>query len=139
MESAEEPASQGLAAVIKVVGPCKSGKSTLVAGLRAAGYAARSCGQEHSETPTMWQHIAPPDCLIFLDVTPQNQQVRANRSDWTDDLMAVQQRRLAHARQHADLVLATDVLAPEQVLGQVVAFLEQRGLAGVDGSRLVSF
>ncbi len=73
------------AAIVKVVGPCKSGKSTLVAGLRAAGYAARGCGQEHSEAPTMWQRIVPPDYLIFLDVTPQTQQARVNRSDWSDD------------------------------------------------------
>ncbi len=139
MESDAEPASSGATAVIKVVGPCKSGKSTLVAGLRAAGYAARSCGQEHSEVPAMWQRIAPPDCLIFLDVTPETQRARVNRSDWTDDLMAIQQRRLAHARQHADLVVATDVLAPQQVLGQVLAFLEQRGLARAGGQRSPSF
>jgi hypothetical protein len=138
MPNDEEPASTQ-PAVIKVVGPCKSGKSTLVAGLRAAGYAARSCGQEHSETPSMWQRIAPPDCLIFLDVTPETQRSRVNRSDWTDNLMAIQQRRLVHARQHADLVVATDVLAPEQVLGQVLAFLEQRSLAPADGQHLASF
>lgn len=132
MPSDEEPATTQ-PAVVKVVGPCKSGKSTLVAGLRAAGYAARSCGQEHSETPTMWLRIVPPDCLIFLDVTPETQRVRVKRSDWTDDLMATQQRRLAHARQHADLVVATDVLAPEQVCGQVLAFLAQRGLARAVG------
>lgn len=132
MTGDEEPASTQ-PAVIKVVGPCKSGKSTLAAGLRAAGYAARSCGQEHSETPSMWQRIAPPDCLIFLDVTPETQRARVNRSDWTDDLMAKQQRRLAHARQHADLIVATDVLAPEQVRGLVLAFLERRGLARAGG------
>jgi hypothetical protein len=128
MESDPEPVSSGAPHVIKVVGPCKSGKSTLVAGLRTAGYVARSCGQEHSETPTMWQRIVPPDCLIFLDVTPETQRARVNRSDWTNELMVIQQRRLAHARQHADLVVATDVLAPEQVQAQVLAFLEQRGL-----------
>lgn len=129
MESDEEPASPVPAAVVKVVGPCKSGKSTLVAGLRAAGYAARSCGQEHSEVPAMWQRIAPPDCLIFLDVTLETMRARVDRSDWSDDLMRTQQRRLTHARQHADLIVATDVLQPEQVLGQVLAFLQQRGLA----------
>jgi hypothetical protein len=128
MQSDEEPASPGAAAVVKVVGPCKSGKSTLVAGLRAAGYTARSCGQEHSETPTMWQRIAPPDCLIFLDVRPETQCARVKRSDWSEELMRTQQRRLAHARQHADLSIATDDASPEDVLQKVVAFLEQRGL-----------
>jgi thymidylate kinase len=128
MQSDEEPASPGTAAVVKVVGPCKSGKSTLVAGLRAAGYAARSCGQEHSETPIMWQRIAPPDYLIFLDVRPETQRARVQRSDWSDELMRTQQRRLAHARQHSDLLIATDDASPEDVLQRVVAFLEQRGL-----------
>ncbi len=129
MQSEEEPASPGRPAVVKVVGPCKSGKSTLTAGLRAAGYDARSCGQEHSEVPTMWQRIHPPDCLIFLDITLETMRARVDRSDWSDDLLRTQRRRLAHARQHADLVVATDILAPEQVLGQVAAYLHERGLA----------
>ncbi|HSN74742.1 MAG TPA: hypothetical protein VL334_06560 [Anaerolineae bacterium] len=133
MESDEEPASPGAASVVKVVGPCKSGKSTLVAGLRTAGYAARSCGQEHSEAPTMWQRIAPPDWLIFLDVTPETQRARVNRSDWSDDLMRTQQRRLAHARQHADLVLATDYASPDEVLHRAIGFLSQRGLPPASG------
>lgn len=129
MESDEEPASLARPAVIKVVGPCKSGKSTLVAGLRAAGYQARACGQEHSEAPTMWQRIAPPDYLIFLDVTLPQQQARVQRSDWSEALLHTQQRRLAHARQHADLILSTDEAPPAEVLGRVIAFLEQQGLA----------
>ena len=129
MQRDEDPASPGPATVVKVVGPCKSGKSTLVAGLRGAGYAARSCGQEHSETPTMWQRVVPPDCLIFLDVSPATQRARVQRSDWSDDLMATQQRRLAHAREHADLVIATDEASPEAVLQQVVSFLRRSGLA----------
>lgn len=133
MESDAEPASSGRAAVIKVVGPCKSGKSTLAAGLRAAGYAARSCGQEHSEAPTMWQRIVPPDCLIFLDVMPETQRVRVARSDWSDELMRTQQRRLAHARQHADLMVATDQASPDEVLRQVIGFLAQRGLPPAGG------
>jgi len=128
MESDAEPASPDAAPIVKVVGPCKSGKSTLVAGLRTLGYTARSCGQEHSDAPTMWQRIAPPAYLIFLDVTPQTQRVRVDRSDWSDALMASQQRRLAHARQHADLVLATDYASAQDVLRQVVGFLTQHGL-----------
>lgn len=131
MPDEDEPAGTGTVPVIKVVGPCKSGKSTLVAGLLAAGYAARSCGQEHSETPTMWQKIAPPDCLIFLEVTPETQRARVQRSDWSQELMAIQQRRLAHARRNADLVIATDEASPEQVLQQVVGFLDRRGLPPV--------
>ncbi len=128
MASDDEPASPAAGDIIKVVGPCKSGKSTLVAGLQAAGYAARSCGQEHSETPAMWQRIHPPDCLVFLEVSLETMRSRVNRSDWSDDLLATQQRRLAHARQHADLIVSTDLASAQEVLGQVTAFLEQRGL-----------
>jgi hypothetical protein len=133
MASDDEPASPGAGDIIKVVGPCKSGKSTLVAGLKAAGYAARSCGQEHSETPAMWQRIHPPDCLVFLEVSLETMRSRVNRSDWSDDLLATQQRRLAHARQHADLIVSTDLASAQEVLGQVTAFLEQRGLRRAGG------
>lgn len=133
MESDAEPARSGRPPVVKVVGPCKSGKSTLVAGLRAAGYDARACGQEHSEAPTMWQRIAPPDYLIFLDVTLAQQQARVKRSDWSEAVLLVQQRRLAHARQHADLILSTDEAPPEEVLARVVAFLEQQGFGRPPG------
>ncbi len=126
MASDGEPASPGAEEIIKVVGPCKSGKSTLAAGLSAAGYAARPCSQEHSEVPTMWQRIHPPACLIMLEVTPETMRARVERSDWSDELLAIQQRRLAHARQHADLIVATDQASPQEVLGQVIAFLEAR-------------
>ena len=124
MEDAGEPASSGPRATVKVVGPCKSGKSTLVAGLQAAGYAARCCGQEHSDVPTMWQRIAPADYLIFLDVSVETMRERVNRSDWSEQIMSTQQHRLRHARQHADLVIATDTLEPGEVLAKVTAFLQ---------------
>lgn len=128
MASDDEPASPGAGDIIKVVGPCKSGKSTLVMGLKAAGYAARSCGQEHSEAPAMWQRIHPPACLIFLEVSLETMRARVDRSDWSDDLLAIQQRRLAHARRHADLIVATDEASPQEVLGQVLVFLEHLGM-----------
>jgi hypothetical protein len=134
MASDDEPARPGAGDIIKVVGPCKSGKSTLVAGLKAAGYTARSCGQEHSEAPAMWQRIHPPACLIFLEVSLETMRARVDRSDWSDDLLAIQRRRLAHARGHADLIVATDHASPHAVLRQVLDFLEQSGLRkAVDG------
>ena len=74
----------------------------------------------------MWQRIHPPACLIMLEVTPETMRARVERSDWSDELLAIQQRRLAHARQHADLIVATDQASPQEVLGQVIAFLEAR-------------
>ena len=127
MASDDEPASPDGRAIIKVVGPCKSGKSTLVAGLTAAGYAARSCSQEHSEAPAMWQRIHPPACLIFLDVSLETMRARVPRSDWSAELLATQHRRLAHARQHADLIVATDQVSSQDVLRRVLDYLEQSG------------
>lgn len=124
MSSDTEPAKQPASLLVKVVGPCKSGKSTLVAGLRAAGFEARSCGQEHSGAPTMWQRIHPPDVLIFLDVSVDTMRERVARSDWTDDMLAIQQRRLAHARTHADLLIPTDEASPQAVLQQVITYLQ---------------
>lgn len=110
---------------IKVVGPCKAGKTTLVAGLRALGYEARSCSQEHSDVPYMWQRIVPTDRLIYLDAELSTVQARSPRSDWHRALPR-QRRRLAHARQHCDLYLPTDHLTPEEVLYRVVEFIEQQ-------------
>lgn len=81
----------------------------------------------------MWQRIARPDWLIFLDVTPETQRVRVARSDWSDELMRIQQRRLAHARQHADLILSTDHASAAEVLCQVTGFLTERGLPPAGG------
>jgi thymidylate kinase len=81
----------------------------------------------------MWQRIAPPDCLIFLDVNPETQQARVDRSDWSEELMRIQQRRLAHARQHASLVVSTDHATPAEVLRQVEDFLTARGLPPAGG------
>lgn len=124
MSSDTEPAKPSPRLLVKVVGPCKSGKSTLVAGLRAAGFEARSCGQEHSGAPAMWQRIHPPDVLVFLDVTVDTMRERVARSDWTDNMLAVQQQRLAHARAHADLLIATDEASPQAVLQQVITYLQ---------------
>ena len=44
---------------IVVVGPCASGKSTLVSGLREHGYDALASGQEHSEVHHLWRRTNP--------------------------------------------------------------------------------
>ncbi len=107
---------------VGVVGPCGSGKSTLVAGLEQAGYTCRHIAQEHSYVQYMWQRIAAPDVLIFLEASfPVCTERR--RLNWTEADFQEQLRRLAHARQHADLVIDTDHLGVPQVLAVAVAFL----------------
>ncbi len=109
--------------MIGVVGVCASGKSTLIKGIEARGYRARHIAQEHSYVKDMWKRITNPDILIFLDVSyPLTLQRR--KLDWSEANWAEQQRRLAHAREHADFYLNTDDLNAEQVLERVITFLE---------------
>ncbi len=108
--------------LIGVVGPCGSGKSTLVAGLERAGYACRHIAQEHSYVPYMWQRISHPDVLIFLEASFPVCSAR-RRLNWTEADYAEQLRRLSHAYGHADLVIETDARTIDQVLEQALAFL----------------
>ena len=47
--------------VLGVVGPCASGKSTLVSALKAMDYQTRHIAQEHSYVNDMWRQIGKPD------------------------------------------------------------------------------
>lgn len=118
--TADEPSGHGL--LIGVVGVCASGKSTLVGGLRARGYRAKHIAQEHSYVKDMWKRITDPDLLIFLDASfPVT--VSRRTLDWRPSDWAEQQRRLLHARGHADLYIMTDRLTPEAVLALVLSYV----------------
>ena len=110
--------------VIGVVGPCGAGKTALTEGLKRRGYRARAIVQEHSYVPDMWQRITNPDILIFLDasypVTCKRRNLNWSEADWEE-----QQRRLSHARQHADFYLDTNELNIEEVCQQVIGFLDE--------------
>lgn len=108
---------------IAVVGPCASGKSTLIAALRAAGYDARHPAQEHSYVPDMWQRLVAPDLLIYLDLSYEAYRARRPHDDAGPEYLAMQRRRLAHALAHADLVLDTSALTSEEVWARVAAEL----------------
>ena len=78
---------------IAVVGPCASGKSTLTAALRAAGYEA------------------------LLERRPHvGERAYLER----------EKARLAHAREHADLVIDTSELAAEEVRERVLEVLRMK-------------
>lgn len=105
-----------------MVGPCGAGKSTLVRALRARGIAAREIAQEHSGVPAMWQRITRPNLLIYLNASRETAERRLERElppDWWEEMTA----RLAHARAHADLIVETDGLTPEEVAERVAEFL----------------
>lgn len=115
------PASKDL--LIGLVGVCASGKSTLAERLRQRGYRCKHIAQEHSFVKDMWKRITNPDVLIFLDASyPVTLQRR--KLNWAESDYAEQQRRLAHARDHADLYLQTDTLNVSEVEAQIAAFLE---------------
>ena len=109
---------------IKVVGPCASGKSVLVARLQRLGYDAGSAAQDHSFVPDMWQRLNPPDVLVYLDVSVEEARNRGRMGmGWDQGYWDEQHHRLRHARLHCDFYLPTDGLSEEQVLDRVLQFL----------------
>jgi len=104
---------------VAVVGPCASGKTTLVANLLRQGVDAWAVGQEHSGVRHLWARQAP-DILIALDVSLEI--LRRRRSpEWSATIYAAQHERLREAFAHADVVLDTGELSEEAVLAAVMA------------------
>lgn len=122
MHAADPSTSPPLRVV--VVGPCASGKTTLVGTLRARGYDAHVTAQEHSAIPQLWQHT-DPDVLIALVANIES--VRERRDAlWPDWLHDVQEKRLAAAQDAADLVIDTSDLGVDEVAARALRFLEYR-------------
>ena len=109
--------------LIGVVGPCGSGKSTLIGGLEQYGFACRHIAQEHSYVKAMWQIISKPDILIFLHASFPVSTAR-RKLNWQEKDYKEQSRRLSHAREHAHIIIDTDNLPPQQVLQKVLDFLK---------------
>jgi guanylate kinase len=112
------------APLVGVVGPCGSGKSTLIAGLEQNGYSCRHIAQEHSYVQAMWERISHPDILIFLHasfpVSTSRRKLNWQKKDHDEQI-----RRLSHARQHANILIDTDDLTPEQVLQNALKHLKE--------------
>ena len=108
---------------IGVVGPCTAGKTTLINGLLDNGYNAKQIAQEHSYVQDMWERLTHPDILIYLEVSYSYTMKRRNLN-WTLQEYNTQVDRLRHAREHADININTDSLSPQDVLDQVMKFLE---------------
>ena len=91
---------------VTLVGPCAAGKSSLAAALRARGFDAHICAQEHSEVPHLWA-LSKPEVLVYLSV--QLDAIRARRAapSWPASIYAQQQRRLGHALAHCDVYVDT--------------------------------
>jgi deoxyadenosine/deoxycytidine kinase len=115
--------------LIGVVGPCAAGKTTLVSGLRQAGYEVRHIAQEHSYVADMWKRLTNPDILIYLYVSYRLTLTRRN-IDWSESEYIEQIYRLRHAREFADLYIDTDPLPPQAVFDQVIHFIQESGWTG---------
>lgn len=110
---------------IGIVGPCAAGKSTLITGLKKRGVEARHIAQEHSYVADMWKRITNPDILIYLHVSyPQT--VKRRNLSWTEEEYQIQLHRLRHAREHAHLLIDTDLVSPDEVLQRVLEYLEKQ-------------
>jgi hypothetical protein len=109
---------------VVVVGPCASGKTTLVEGLKSEGYDAVVCGQEHSEIPNLWQH-SEPDLLVMLEVSLES--IRARRGEnWPESIYSAQLDRLRDARLAADLIIDTSIFSAKKTLAIALDHIQSR-------------
>ncbi len=107
---------------VAVVGPCASGKSTLVSRLLANGYDAHAIAQEHSAVHDLWKS-RNPDLLIALDVSLEV--VRQRRSPtWLEGVYERQHKRLKSAYASADVIIDTEEHDADAVYQQVVQMID---------------
>jgi deoxyadenosine/deoxycytidine kinase len=107
---------------VAVVGPCASGKTTLVRNLREHGYDAFVVAQEHSAIPALWarQH---PDVLIALHADLST--IRQRRgAGWSEDIYAAQIQRLSDAYNSADLRIDTTEVPEQSAVEQSLTLLQ---------------
>ena len=109
--------------LIGIVGPCKSGKSTLLSGLSKLGFNAKTIAQEHSFSPQMWKKLTNPDVLIYLDVDFENS-IKRSDLNWPPADLEEQRKRLQHAYAGADLYIDTSDLTIPEVLDKAKSFLK---------------
>lgn len=107
--------------LVAIVGVCASGKTTLVKGLREAGFDAYNVAQEHSCIKKFWNR-KKPDVLIMIDATLSAIKKRRFVT-WDEDRLVVQHERLRDARENANLYIQTDELSREEVLQTIINFI----------------
>jgi len=114
--------------LLGIVGPCSSGKSTLIGNLKQKGYICRHIAQEHSYVPDMWLKISNPRVLIYLDVDYETS-LQRKYLNLTPQEFEEQKKRLLHARQNAQIYLHTNPYSPKEVYQYVLDSLEDLGIA----------
>lgn len=110
--------------IIGIVGPCKSGKTTLRDGLISRGYKGKQIAQEHSFSPSMWEKLTDPDILIFLNVSYLNSKERG-KLNWKEKDYLEQLRRLSHANENANLHIETDRKNIGEVLETAIKYIKE--------------
>ncbi len=124
--SQKDDVSAGRTLRIAFVGPCGSGKSTVVHQLRGMGIDARMPAQEHSGIASMWQKLLNPDMLFVLDAPNSILRERRPGIDLNDDYLAEQRRRMAHAYAHAHTRFDTSHLTPDEIVEAVLKIVGER-------------
>src|SRR5687768_8484098 len=110
---------------ISVVGPCASGKSTVVRALRMHGYDAHVTSQEHSAVAKLWRQREPA-LLIALQADLESVRLRRRNPRWSRSVWLEQQSRLADAFAHADYVSDTSNRSANDVVAEVLDYLAVR-------------
>ncbi len=106
---------------VVVVGPCASGKTTLVKHLQAEGIDAHVSGQEHSSVRNLWRRLEP-DVLVALNLDLATLRQRRHPT-WPAALFGVQRARLKDAFELADIVIDTSEASPDEVFEAVWAVI----------------
>lgn len=110
---------------ISVVGPCASGKSTVVRALRMHGYDAHVTSQEHSVVSKLWKQ-RDPALLIALQADLEAVRLRRRNPRWSRTVWLEQQSRLADAFANADYLMDTSHRSANDVVAEVLEFLSSR-------------
>lgn len=109
-----------------VVGTCASGKTTIVRELKARGFEAATCSQEHTTNPYLWRR-KEPRFLVVLQCKEATVQKRRGRV-FPKGLHKKQVQRLGKARKHCHLFLPTDDLTISDAVEKIVeSFTKEMG------------
>jgi hypothetical protein len=117
---------------VAVVGPCASGKSTIVEGLRDLGIDAFSVAQEHSIIGDLWRH-RDPDLLVYLDVSLNTIRARRSNPDWPGWIYDHQLERLERARANASFIIDTNAKSPAEIVAELSGAIGQTGMGECSG------
>jgi deoxyadenosine/deoxycytidine kinase len=110
---------------VTVIGPCASGKTTLVERLKAAGYDAWVTSQEHSGVPDLWNHQRP-DAVIGLRTDLET--IRRRRgAGWSKVIFEAQMERLQRAYGASGIIVDTSVSSEDETLDASLTYLESIG------------